>query len=46
MIPIRRGSYFEIAIEVLKNDNVDVIGGPGITPDSDGLAQKISGVYF
>lgn len=38
--------YFETAIEVLKNNNIDAIGGPGITPDSDGLAQKISGGVF
>ena len=38
--------YFEIAMEVLEDENIYVIGGPGITPDSDGLAQKISGGVF
>lgn len=39
-------SYFEIAMKVLEDDNIDAIGGPGITPDADGLAQKISGGVF
>ena len=42
--PIR--DYLNVAQNEFKDEKTIAIGGPGITPESDGLIQKISGATF
>ena len=40
------GDYLEIAQMAVQETNADLIGGPGITPPTDTLMQKVSGAVF
>lgn len=40
------GDYLEVAERAVQETKADLIGGPGITPPTDTLMQKVSGAVF
>lgn len=41
-----RSDWLKEAVKLFEDDKVGAVGGPAVTPQDDGLLQKVSGVVF